>query len=130
VYAEANSKDDYQDAVATLKDKGVKTVYVDPALDSQPVYDALTAAGMLLIGDHLPSEATRASWIASVQADPAAAVKAIWPSLAAGKTPTASAAAVTVSDVKADVLTPGRLDQVNQAIQDLSAGLIDPQSIE
>jgi hypothetical protein len=129
-YAEATSKDDYAAAVADLKSKQVKTVYVDPALASQPVYDALASAGMQLIGERLPSESSRANWIASVQADPAAAIKAIWPSLASGKTPATSTAAVTVADVKADVLTPGRMNLINQAIQDLAAGLLGTQSVE
>ncbi|MDD5369305.1 MAG: hypothetical protein PHQ40_09475 [Anaerolineaceae bacterium] len=124
VYADAVSPTEWQGAVAELKTKGAKVVYVPPALAAPDVWDALSQAGARLIGATPPTDALITHWIATVGSDPIPALEALWPDLMAGKAGLALNARLTVSQVDNSVLTPGKMRLVEQVVEDLAAGRI------
>jgi hypothetical protein len=117
---------DPQTAIAALTQAGVHTVYVAPSLATPETLSALAAAGFDLVGTSAPSEDLKAHWVATIGSNPADALKTLWPDLAAGKGNHQVNVPLTLTEISAAV-TPGKQRPINQLIQDLAAGLVNPK---
>jgi hypothetical protein len=116
---------DSQTAVATLTQAGVHTVYVAPSLATPEMLSALAAAGFDLVGTSAPTDDLKAHWVATIGANPADALKSLWPDLTAGKGNHQVNVPLTLTDISTAV-TPGKQRPIDQLIQDLAAGLVNP----
>ncbi len=117
---------DWQAAVDELVKQGVQTVYVAPAVSTPDLLSYIAQANLKIIGGQTPPAAVSGQWVATVSSDPLATLRQVWPDLLNGKSGGSLTEEVTLNDVKADVLTPGRQQVVLQARDDLAAGLIVP----
>ncbi len=117
---------DVQAAVDALTRDRVQTVFIAPSLATPEMLSGLSAAGFNLIGSSTPAADLNAHWVATVSSDPASALKTLWPDLIAGKGSQQAYISLSLTDLSAD-LTPGKQRLVDQLIQDLAAGWVDPK---
>lgn len=113
---------------SVLSGTGVQTVFVPAALSDAQTLTDLVDSGMTLLGSIPSPPELKQSWAASFQPSPVAAIQAAWSSLTSESPPSAVSIPITVQDVNADLLSPGRLRLVVQTQADLAAGFIDPAS--
>lgn len=123
-FAEAVSKTDWQAAIDSLKRDGVKTVYVDPALASSDLFDALSKADMQMVGYGPAPELLKPRWVASIQLDATAGLKKIWPEVLAGKGGQSAPMELVLSDVQESLLTVGKMRLVETVAKDIVEGFI------
>lgn len=128
VAVEITPGSDWNAAVAGLTEKTLQAAYVDPALNSPDLLNGIAQAGINLIGTTSPEEALHPHWVATLHSDPASALKQAWPTLLAGKSSHLTAE-IQLTDVNSDLLTPGRLQQVETTIHNLQAGFILPSDV-
>ncbi len=103
---------------------GVKAVYVVPALATADLVTYMADNKLLVIGETLPSEDARASWIASIQPDVNAAIQKIFPELVQGKGGQVVPTPLFLTDVNSDLLSEGKLRLVQQVLDGLIDGTV------
>ena len=81
--------------------------------------------GVMLIGTSMP-EPRPGGWVATIRPDIVKAIQAAWPNLAAGQGGTAVQSPLGLADVDETLLTPGKLQDAQQVLDNLVAGLIVP----
>lgn len=119
------SSPEWQAAADVLKDKFVQTVYLAPGAGDETLLTSLAEAGLHLIGSQTPPAAIQAAWIATVGLDYITPVQTIWPDLINGKGGANLPAALAVSDINPDLLSPGRQRLVEELSRELQSGFID-----
>jgi hypothetical protein len=85
----------------------------------------LAEAGVQLIGTAPPPPEAQDQWIASINPDIIAPLKAMWPDLLAGKGGLSLPASLTIGDIHAELFSPGRQRLVDELLSKLQAGYID-----
>jgi hypothetical protein len=116
---------EWQAAADVLKDKFIKTVYLAPGAGDETLLTSLAEAGLHLIGSQTPPAAMQSAWIASVGSDYITPLHTIWPDLMKGAGGVDLPAALAVSDINPELLSPGRQRLVEELIQELQSGFID-----
>jgi hypothetical protein len=120
------SSSEWQAAAQVLVDQSVQTVYLAPGADSEELSNYLGKAGVNIIANSSPPAGLDDHWIATLQADPAGAVRDIWPSLIAGGEGRAAFVPLSATHINEEILTPGRMRLLEEMIANLEAGYIDP----
>jgi hypothetical protein len=117
---------DWQAAISELKAGGVQTVYVDPALASEALLQALAQAEFHIISSGPIPAGLQDHWVASItSSDPLQAVEAAWTAWAGGSSQGDSGQGLNITDVNETLLSPGRLHLVEALGEDLFSGYID-----
>ncbi len=120
------SEANYRGYADLLLDNQVNVAYVFPAVATREVTTYLAQYGALLVGETLPSEDLRASWIVSIQADPISAIQAIFPELVAGNGGQVLETPLVLQDVNPSLLSEGKQNLVQEILDGLQNGTIDP----
>jgi hypothetical protein len=117
---------DWQAAILELKAGGVQTVYVDPAIASEALLQALAQAEFKIISSGPVPAGLQNQWVASItSSDPLQAVEAAWTAWAGGTSQNDTDQGLDITDVNETLLSPGRLHLVEALGEDLSSGYID-----
>ncbi len=107
-----------------LKDKKVAMAYVFPSIVTTDLLTAIGVEGIITIGDVTP-DPRPLYWTASLQPDAVKAIQAAWPDLLAGRGGQTFTPPFALTDVDPNILTPGKLQMVEQVLADLLAGRIN-----
>ena len=116
---------EWQAAADVLKDKFVQTVYLAPGAGDETPLTSLAEAGLQLIGSQTPPAAMQAAWIATVGPDYITPLHTIWPDLMKGAGGADLPAALAISDINPELLSPGRQRLVEELNRELQSGFID-----
>ena len=111
--------------VSALQAAEVGAVYIPDRAALQELAPLLTNEGLLLLGPGLPDESLRPSWLVSVRADPASAVRSAWPEALAGRASGSRAMPLHIADAHPDWLSPGKLALLDSLLQALAQGEVD-----
>jgi len=114
--------------------KKVEVFYVAPEAAKDEVWSYLAGKvqvqdAVRVLGSTPPPDALKAQWAATLGFDLGQALKDLWPDVSGGKGGKTVAAALGLQNVNANNLGAGRMRLVNQTIQALDAGMINPFSI-
>jgi hypothetical protein len=112
-------------AVGQMTGNGVQLVYVAPGAESGALLEALSGAGLKLIGSLPPPASLQDQWAASIRVDAASAVMELWPSLLAGEGGISIDTPVVITDRNPGLFSPGRQRLVENLLKELLAGSID-----
>ncbi|MGB9640558.1 MAG: hypothetical protein ACPL4H_06560 [Anaerolineales bacterium] len=119
-----SGQEDIDAGVAYFQTWAIKTVYLYKPLDSW--LSAFGSAGFKLISDQTPPENLQAQWIASIQNNnPLEEIKSLLPQLLDGKGGQISSSGLTLTNVNADLFSPGKQAYVADMLTDLLSGKID-----
>ena len=99
-------------------------VYLYPDVATADVASYLVDEGALLIGQELPSEDLRSSWIVSIQPDLIPAIENVFPELLAGRGGTSIATPLFLTDINESLLTEGKLLLAQEILDGLQNGTI------
>jgi hypothetical protein len=108
-----------------LKDHQAETVFIYPGAGDDAMLRQLAEGGIHLIGTSLPSEDLRPNWVASLRTDPLPTILALIPQLLDGQGGQVITVPLQITDVNAELLSPGRLRYANEVLADLLAGFTD-----
>lgn len=101
-------------------------VYVHAAVQTDELLMAMALNGLALIGTHTPTDPTALqNWIATIQPDYIEAIKRAWPDLVAGTTGIDYPSPLTLTNINANLLTPGKQRLATQMLSDLLEGFVD-----
>lgn len=114
-----------QAAADILLANAVQTVYLAPGAGDAFLTEYLVQAGVNLIGGETPTDPLRASWVATIRADQAQAIRQVWSKLLSGAGSFSESASLTLTDVNPALLSPGRQRLVENMLADLLAGYVD-----
>jgi predicted small lipoprotein YifL len=110
----------------TTPEIDVRTIYLPPDAWDEELARYLVEKGVYLIGSQTPPEDLGARWLATVSAEPSAALETLWSELLSGVGGQELEMPVGYSNVNSAVFTPGRQQLVDRMLVDLLSGLIDP----
>jgi hypothetical protein len=117
---------EWQAAVNYFQEWQVGTVYVGPGVADPGLLRELADAGIQMIGAQAPPADVKSNWVASVgYGDPLEAINMLLPALLDGQGGQQIQLPVALSNVNADLLSPGRQRLVEEMLDDLAAGYID-----
>ena len=119
----------WQAAADDMEKNVINVMYVAPEASSPALLADLVGKGMILVGGQTPPAAIKSKWAATVRQDALASLRSIWPDVIAGKGGMTVNAQLQLADINADLFSAGRQRLVNQTMDDLQAGFIDPLSI-
>jgi hypothetical protein len=102
----------------------VATIYLYPDIAIPDLYTYIGTTGTSMIGTVSP-EQRPAGWIMTIQPDIIKAIQNAWPDLASGKGGITVQSPLGLSDIDSSLLSPGKQRLVEQALNDLQAGLIN-----
>lgn len=114
----------WQPAADQLLFGGVRVVYLAPELEDSGAAQYLASYGVLIIGNGAPPPDLAGNWVASVGADPEAALRQQLPAALAGQPLPAAASVLGFSHINSQWLSQGRLDHMALIIAELEQGLI------
>lgn len=117
---------EWQAAADALVDKAVRTAFVSPGAGDEALLAYLAEAGVQLIGTSSPPPGAKDQWIASISPDVLAPLKIMWPDLLAGKGGLSLPASLTISEINPELFSPGRQHLVDDMVENLASGVIDP----
>jgi hypothetical protein len=117
---------EWQALASYMVDHYVQMVYVYPAAGDQAMLDYLSQSGIQIISTGVPSQALRPNWVASLNTDVLALVQSLIPELLQGNGGRDLPLPVAITEINADLLSPGKTALANKLLQDLQAGYIDP----
>lgn len=103
----------------------VEAVYIYPPLATIDVLETLAEYQIKIIGESLTLEDIRDQWVVSIQPDLLAAVRQVFPELAAGQGGRTVAIPLFLNDINEALLGEGKLRLVQEVLNDLQAGYID-----
>lgn len=115
-----------QAAADAMTRSAVKTVYVYPGAGDLTLLNLLAQAGINLIGGAEPPAEFQSKWVASIFVDPIGALQEIWPRLLAGEEGISVGVPLVVGDRNEALFSVGRQRLVDELLQNLLAGFIDP----
>jgi len=107
-----------------LLDNFVKAAFVYPEIATPDLLAYMAQYGVLLVGQELPSEDLRGSWIASIRPDLNSAILSIFPELVAGRGGQIFPTPLFLDDVNPELLTDGKLPLVQSVLDGLQNGTI------
>jgi len=107
-----------------LKEKKVAMAYVYPSIATPDLLSAIGSEGVISIGDMTPNPRPL-YWAASLQPDLAQAIRLAWAELSAGRGGQTFTAPFALTDMDPNIITPGKLQLINQTLADLLAGRIN-----
>jgi hypothetical protein len=107
-----------------LVDHQASVVYIAPSVANDAQISDLVSRGVLVIGETPPPDDARTGWIATIQPDWLSAIKQAWPKLAAGQGGLDLPTPIGLTDVNADLLTPGKQRLVDDTLVRLAKGEI------
>jgi hypothetical protein len=100
-----------------------RVVYLPPEMAASDAAGYLASFGVLFVGTGQPPEALAANWIASVAADPVAALREQLPTALEGQ-PATGSSSLTLTNVNGAYISEARLANIQTVIADLVAGYI------
>jgi len=109
---------------------GVRMAYLYPTISSPELMSYLAQKGIYLIGNTPPPGEIQAAWVATIQTDLIQPAQAAWRDLAAGNPPGTYNTRPQINPGGAGQLSEGKLMLLNKVIDDLSSGVIDPQTVQ
>jgi hypothetical protein len=109
-----------------LKNYLVDFAYVAPAEADLDLFDALVQYDINIISESMPADRLASNWVVSIQPEVIPAIQAIWPDLIAGKSGQDLPLPLFLADVNPDLLSPGKQADVQQVLDRLQLGEIDP----
>ncbi len=115
----------WQAAADLLLAGGVKTVYLEPAIDQLPLREYLAENAVILIGGGIDSSQPVNQWAATVRADVQRALEEAWSGVLAENIEDSIELSFVLEDVDESLISPGRQRLVESLIPDLVTGLID-----
>jgi hypothetical protein len=124
----ASSTADWQTAMQEIALNYVYSVYVAPEAATPEFYSYLITLNVPIIGGTTPPDEVRPLYAATVQIDLTSPLREVWGELVSGQGGKTINAAIQISDVNPDLLTPGRQMRAEMTIEELMNGLIDPFS--
>jgi hypothetical protein len=127
--AEPVDKSGWQAAADQLIAKGVQTVYVDPSLSSPELLQYLADAKLQIIGGATPPDQMLPLWVATLRVDPIQALRTVWDDLATGKGGQTIRLPLIVADVQSGLLNSARLRLVQETLDNLASGAINPDPV-
>ena len=101
-----------------------EVVYLYPEVATEDVASYLAEEGVLMIGQELPSEDLRSSWIVSIQPDVIPAIRNAFPELLAGRGGVSIPTPLFLTDINESLLTEGKLALVQETLDGLLNGTI------
>lgn len=123
---DTSSETEWQTAIGNLQIWNVGTVFVDPEIANEDLYQALADAGMNIIGTGEPPPGLKDHWVASIGAgDPIETVGSLWSDLIQGEGGVQVDLPITLQNVNPDLLSSGREALVEEMLGELSQGYID-----
>ncbi len=124
---EASSSDvsAVQDAIDTLANLDVDTIFLSPELSGTASAEMLEGPDLSYIGGMSPGDDLGAKWIATVRAAPELAIAEIWDNVWMGDGGGTVSMPIIIEDINSERLTPGREAWVQELLQDLINGYID-----
>jgi hypothetical protein len=108
----------------TLKDYMVDYAYVFPSVATSDLLDTMAGFGLNIIGQTRTSDSLASNWVVSIQPELIPAIQAIWPDLVAGKGGQNISMPLFLVDVNPDLLSEGKLNDVQQILDRLQRGEI------
>ena len=102
-----------------LKDYMVDYAYVFPSVATPDLLDAMAGYGLNIIGQTRPSDSLAPNWVASIQPEIIPAIQGLWPDLLAGKSGQNLSLPLFLLDVNPDLLSQGKLNDVQQILDEL-----------
>ncbi len=114
-----------QAAADRLLAQGVRTVFLQPEIETPYLQGYLAEAGVALIGTEPLLALAEGQWLASVVPAPESAVDDILPGLVNGAEPVLMPMPFRIEPGPGGLLSPGRLDLARSVIPDLLGGFID-----
>jgi hypothetical protein len=116
----------WQSAMAEMDQSFIYALYLAPEAASPELLSTLAARGLILFGSAAPPPEVQSLWAVTIAADAPAALRELWPQLLAGQGGQRISAAINLTDINPQYLTPGKQRQVEMMLDDLLAGFIDP----
>jgi hypothetical protein len=114
-----------QDAINSLSNLDVDTVFLSPELSATVSAEMLEAPGLSFIGGESPGGDLGEKWIATVRAAPELAIAEIWNQVWLGDGGGAVSMPVIIEDINPERLTLGREAWMQEILQDLIDGYIE-----
>jgi len=118
------SSDAWRAAADQLIGLAVTTIYVAPGAGDQALLEYLAQSGIAIIGSISPPEALQSNWVATVEADLLAALRGQLPQALIGEADVTASLPVRISHVNENLLSPGKLANVEETLSILELGLI------
>jgi len=109
-----------------LQQHMASVVYVSPQTATIGLYSALSQDGLKIIGESLPSPSLKSSWVASLKPELLSAVQKIFPDLLAGRGGQTIPSPLFLTDLNPDLLSAGKQRLVQDVLNKLQAGQINP----
>jgi hypothetical protein len=123
-----STSDEWLSAANTLINQSVETVYVMPGAADESLFSHLAQSGMNILAGRTPPKQTliREHWVASLRSDPFEAFGEYWPDFIAGDVGLSLPVPLSITDVNASLLSPGRERVAEEVLRDVLDGYIDP----
>ncbi|GAB4497971.1 MAG: hypothetical protein OHK0052_10530 [Anaerolineales bacterium] len=125
----SGSSDEARIAAANLLlEQGVTTVFLGAGVATEALINHLSAAEIILLGSESPPGGENPFWAATLRADVQSAIKAEWQAWQSGGSSTAPAA-LTFTNVNADLFSPGKQQRALAILPDLLAGYLQTEPV-
>lgn len=121
--AQASDATNWQSAADLLLANFTRVVYLAPELEASGAGQYMAGFGVLLLGTGTPPSDVAANWLASVAADPIAALRQQLPLALDGQS-SQSAAILGLSQVNSIYISEAKLANIQSVIADLLSGYI------
>lgn len=109
---------------------GVKVAYVYPGIAQPELMSYLAANGLLLIGSTPPGEDVKPSWVATIQTDLTSPFSNAWQDQISGEPPDNYPTRPKIISEYTGYVSEGKLLLLEGIIDDLSAGVLDPLTVQ
>ncbi len=114
-----------QEAINTLSNLDVDTIFLSPELSAAASAEMLEGPGLSFIGGESPGEDFGEKWIATVRAAPELAIAEIWDRVWMGDGGGTVPMPIIIEDINPERLTLGREAWMQEILQDLIEGYIE-----
>ena len=114
-----------QDAINSLSNLDVDTIFLSPELSAAASAEMLEAPGLSFIGGESPGDDLGEKWIATVRAAPELAIAEIWDQVWMGDSGVTVSMPVIIEDINPERLTLGREAWMQEILQDMIDGYIE-----
>ena len=120
---EASDVQNWQAAADQLLAQSVRMVYLAPELENSGAAQYLASYGALIIGSGMPPAEIAANWLASISADPVAALRQQLPLALEGQ-PLGVVSSLAITNANPDLLSLAKQSYIQLVINDLLSGYI------
>lgn len=103
----------------------VRTIYIYPDVYTDDLANYIGTTGVSIISTVRPAQRP-AGWVMTIQPDVLKAIQNAWPQLAAGQGGIVVQSPLGLDDVDSSLLSPGKQRLVEQTLNDLQSGFINP----